>query len=311
MLSRVADSIFWMSRYAERTNSMLRLIRTNYISSQDELKDFSWKSLLKVFSDLEDDAIEPIAKNSQKVLECLVLDRQNPFSVINTVTSIRENARAVQDHITKEVWQCLNEFYHMMRDPKIERMLRSGDPVSALDILMREGLLYYGVVDSTMVRGEGYNFLNIGKFLERGLNTNDIVKVKLEEDELNGGDKESPLWRYLLYSLSGYELYIKKNKGEINSETVLQQVIYNESFAHSLMYSLCQVNRYIERLKNDSLPGSYKQMEYTIGRVMNSVKYSNINMEDKESVRNFLLQNKQEFYSLAQTLNNNYFGNNN
>src|SRR5215207_4051312 len=102
MLSRVADSVFWMARYMERTNGMLRILRTNYISSQDEVKDFSWQTLLLNNSSATPEELKIIGANSNKVLEHLLLDKNNSSSVLNNVTRARENARAVQDHITKE-----------------------------------------------------------------------------------------------------------------------------------------------------------------------------------------------------------------
>ena len=77
MLSRVADSVFWMARYMERTNGMLRILRTNYISSQDEVKDFSWQTLLRNYSDAPAAEVEAIGNNSVKVLHHLLLDRHN------------------------------------------------------------------------------------------------------------------------------------------------------------------------------------------------------------------------------------------
>ena len=157
MLSRVADSVFWMARYMERTNGMLRLLRTNYVSSQDEVIDFSWQQVLRTYSDLSPEETIDLEKNSSKVIEHLVLDRDNSASVINNVTRARENARAVQDHITKEVWQCLNDYYHLIRNEDIQNQIEFGDPVSALDSLIYQGMLYHGTVDITMARGEGFN----------------------------------------------------------------------------------------------------------------------------------------------------------
>ena len=110
MLSRVADSIFWMARYMERTNGMLRLLRTNYISSQDEVKDFTWQAILRIYSDATEEEITAIGNHSPHVMQHLLLDKLNGSSVINNITRARENARAAQDHLTKEVWQCLNDY---------------------------------------------------------------------------------------------------------------------------------------------------------------------------------------------------------
>jgi uncharacterized alpha-E superfamily protein len=310
MLSRVADSVFWLARYMERTNGMLRVLRTNYISSQDEVKDFSWQTLLGNYSDASPDAIKAIGNNSVKVLEHLLLDKNNGFSVLNNITRARENARAVQDHITKEVWQSLNNYYHLIRDKQLHTQVLQGDPVTALDTLIHQGMLYYGTVDITMARDEGFTYLNIGKFLERAVLSTDMLKIKLTELK---NDLQQPVevtaLRYLLYSLSGYEFYLKTHRGSFQAESVLEQILLNESFPHSVSYSLKQLLRYFERLEADSLPESYKQLEFLIGRAMNNVKYSNIKISDSEGLRNFLKQTRQEILGIAAAFNQYYFGN--
>ncbi len=310
MLSRVADSVFWMARYMERTNAMLRILRTNYISSQDEVKDFSWQTLLRNYSDATPDKIKAIGNQSIKVLEHLLLDKNNGASVFNNITTARENARAVQDHITKEVWQCLNDYYHLIRDKEIHSQVNLGDPVTALDSLIHHGMLYHGTVDITMARGEGFNYLNIGKFLERAILSTDMLNIKLTELDYDIEHKvEVTALRYLLYSLSGYELYLKTHRGNFQADYVLEQVIHNESFPHSIAYCLKQLLRYFERLETESLTDSYKHLEFLIGRTVNNVKYSNTNLSDSEGLQQFLQQTRQELFEIAAAFDKYYFGN--
>ncbi len=310
MLSRVADTVFWMARYMERTDGMLRLLRTNYISSQDEVKDFSWKVILHNYSDAPPEEIQAIGNHSPKVLEHLLLDRQNGASVFNNITRARENARAVQDHITKEVWQCLNDYYHLIRNQQLHLQVKHDDPVSAMDTLIHHGLLYHGTVDITMARGEGFNYLNVGKFLERAILSSDMLIIKLTELNYNLQQPvEVPALRYLLYSLSGYELYLKTHRGKFQADQVLQQILYNNSFPHSVSYCLKQLSRYFERLETESLPESYKQLEFLIGRVMNNVRYSAIHTSDSEGLRDFLQQTRNELFGIAAAFNQYYFGN--
>ena len=310
MLSRVADSVFWMARYMERTNGMLRILRTNYISSQDEVKDFNWQTLLRNYSDAGAEEMKAIGNNSVKVLEHLLLDKQNGGSVINNITRARENGRAVQDHITKEVWQCLNDYHHLIRDKNIYAQVKAGDPVTALDALIYQGMLYHGTVDITMARGEGFNYLNAGKFLERAILSADMLTIKLTELNYNlEAPVELPALRYLLYSLSGYELYLKTHRGNLQADFVIQQIVYNEQFPHSIAYCLKQLFRYFERLEAESLPENYKQLEFLIGRAMNNVKYSIINTTDGEGLKQFLQQTRNELTGIAAAFNQFYFGN--
>jgi uncharacterized alpha-E superfamily protein len=309
MLSRVAESIFWMARYMERTNRMLRMLHTKYISSQDEVTNFSWHSVLQTYSDRPEEAFKLIETNSPKVLEHLIIDRENSFSIINNITRARENARSVQDHITKEVWLCLNEYYHLIREADIEKNICSGDPITSLDLLIRHGMLYNGTVDITMAREQGFNFLNIGRFLSRAVITIDLLTIKLKEYDYDLEEHaEDPGWRFLLYSLSGYELYLKRNRGRIDAGLVIQHVLYNTDFPHSLLYSLNRLSRYFERLKPESKPENFAQLEFFIGRCSNNIKYSNLTNNSK-LLKEFLQQTRSEILEIASMFNKFYFGN--
>jgi len=309
MLSRVAESIFWMARYMERTNRMLRMLHTKYISSQDEVTDFSWLSVLETYSDLPEEEYRLIEHNSAKVLEHLVTDKENSFSIINNITRARENARSVQDHITKEVWLCLNEYYHLIRENYIAINIRDGDPVNSLDALIRHGMLYSGTVDITMAREESFNYLNIGRFLSRSIITIDLLTIKLKEYNYDlNKHAEDPTWRFLLYSLSGYELYLRTNRGALNSKLVIEHVLYNTDFPHSLLYSMERLNRYFERLKPESTPEIFNSLEFLIGRSYNNIKYSNV-ANKSELLKNFLVQSRAEILEIATVFNKYYFGN--
>ena len=128
MLSRVADSLYWMSRYMERTDGILRMLKINYASSQDDLHDFSWKPVLEIFTYLEDEQYRCHWQRFKNRVAIYGTDKENPNSVLNIVTQARENARSVQDHITKELWQCLNDFYHTVRDEQLIGMAEPRRP---------------------------------------------------------------------------------------------------------------------------------------------------------------------------------------
>ena len=311
MLSRVADTIYWMARYMERTHGMLQIMRTSFISSQDDIKDFSWRPLLNTYgSSLSKEETEAIENDTAKVFEYLILDKHNDSSAFNNITQARENARAIQDHITKELWQCLNNYYHFIREPEIEDQIKHGDPVTAIDLLIRNGLLFTGTVKNTMTRDEGYTFLHLGKFLERAIITVDILRIKLNEiepEEFQSVDARG--LRYLLYSLFGYEIYVKTYKGHFAIEQVLEMVVYNSYFPHSVMYSLNQLNKYFERLKPDSLPENYEQLEFLIGKSLNNVKYSNIEAQNLKMLNQFLLKTRKDLIEIGHSFSRYYFGN--
>jgi uncharacterized alpha-E superfamily protein len=292
----------------ERTDGILRMLKMNYAFSQDDSSDFTWKPVLKTFSFLEDEEIAQLGNNSREVLHYMVIEKENPNSVVNMVTKARENARSVQDHITKEVWQCFNEYYHIVRDEKLEKMVKYDDPISVLDILIRQGMLYYGTAEITMARGEGLCFMNIGKYLERAIQSADILEVKFSDLGYNL-DKtiDTTDWKYFLLSISGYELYLKNYRSGFEARNIIDQVIFNPNFPRSVEYSVSRAQRYFDRLKNERNLENFNKISLIIGRLRSSVQYSNMEMIIEEGIDNYLKRIHQDLYAIGNLLNKHYF----
>ena len=122
MLSRVADSLYWMSRYMERSDGIIRMLKVNYASSQEAV-------------------IATANGDNRSVVQHMVSNKENPASVINNIIKARENARSGQDHITRELWQCLNEFYHSIKNQNLKEQLQKEDPITILDNLLKHCIL--------------------------------------------------------------------------------------------------------------------------------------------------------------------------
>lgn len=307
MLSRVADSLYWMSRYMERADGILRMLKINYASSQDDLHDFSWAPVLEIFTYLEDEQYEAIGNDSRTVLQFMVTDKENPNSVLNIVTKARENARSVQDHITKELWQCLNDFYHTVRDEQMKDWLNREDPISTLDILIRQGLLYYGTIDITMSRGEGYAFINLGKFIERGNQSADILDVKFSDVNYDITMADTTYWKYLLMSISGYELYLKTYRSGFEAKNVVELIVLNRDFPRSVLYSINQMMRYFTRLRSDRNVDSYQKIEFLIGKLKSNINYSTTDGILEKGLHEYLEEIKTALNEIGVALNQNYF----
>ena len=291
----------------ERTDGILRMLRINYASSQDDIQDFSWKPVLRIFSYLREEGATTIADNSRAVLQYMVTDKENTNSVLNIVTRARENARSVQDHITKELWQCLNEFYHTIRDGQVVRGLHADDPVSILDVLIKQGLLYHGITDVTMARGEGYAFINIGKFLERGVQSADILDIKFSDLQYDFTRMDTTYWKYLLLSISGYELYLKTYRSGFDARNVVELIVLNEDFPRSVIYSVNQLQRYFERLKSDKNKEAYRKIDFLIGKIKSRVKYSTVESILQQGLHGYLNGVKEDLYDVGNALNQHYF----
>ena len=309
MVSRVAASLYWQSRYIERSDGMLRMLKINYASSQDAIQEFTWEPVLRIFAGGDED--EQISEtDSRAVLKYMVTGRGNSNSVVNIITLARENARGVQEHITKDLWQCLNEYYHTVKDARLERSLQREDPVSVLDILIKQVMLYYGTVEITMERGEGRSFMNIGKYLERAIQSVDILDTKFGSISDNPDLlTDTTYWKHLLLSLGGYELYLKTYREGFEAENVLEQVVLNNDFPRSVIYSVNNIQRYFERLQNDSNMDDFREMSFKIGRLQSRIKYSSVRTIRQEGLHAFLTQIRSELYGIADSLNKHYFAN--
>ena len=307
MLSRVADSLFWMSRYVERTDGILRMLKINYASSQDDIREFSWLPVLRIFTYLDEEQSEKMARHSRAVLQYMVADKENNNSVLNIVTRARENARSVQDHITKELWQCLNNFYHTIREDQVIKGLHKDDPVTVLDVLIKQGMLYYGTLDVTMARGEGYSFINIGKFLERGVQSADILDVKFSDLDYDAVKTDTTYWKYLLLSIAGYELYLKTYRSGFNARNVVELTVLNDNFPRSILYSVNQLQRYFRRLKDERNKETYQKVEFMIGKIGSRIKYSTVESIMQQGLHSFLNGVKEDLYEVGNALNQHYF----
>lgn len=292
----------------ERTDGILRMLKINYASSQDDSTNFTWRPALKVFSFLDEDGIATLEKRNRAVLQFMVVDKDNPNSVVNMVTKSRENARSVQDHLTKELWQCLNEFYHIVRDEKLTRALKLEDPISVLDGLIRQGILYYGTAEITMSRGEGMCFMNIGKYLERAVQSADILDVKFNELSYDlDKTTDTTYWKYFLLSISGYELYLKNYRSGFEARNILDQIIFNVNFPRSVQYSVSQVHQYFERLKSERNLDSFDKTNFMIGKLRSSIHFCNVQMIAEEGLQHYLKKIHEDLFSIGQLLNQHYF----
>ena len=308
MLSRVADSLYWMSRYMERTDSIMRMLKTNYASSQDTVQEFTWKPVLRIFTYLDEEGIANIENDTSLVLQYMLANKENPNSVYNMVVRSRENARSVQDHITKELWQCLNEFYHLIKEDRLSIILQYDDPVTSLDNLIRQSMLYYGTSESTMFRGEGFSFMNMGRYLERAIQSVDILDVKFSDLSYDM-EKTADImyWKHLLLSISGYALYLKTYRSAFEARNVIDQVIFNTSFPRSVSYSVNSMQKYFERLGNDVNAEGYKAINFKLGKLRSKIQYSNLQHVSEVGLHNFLTSLNEDLHGIGNALNQYYF----
>lgn len=301
MLSRVAENIYWMSRYMERTNISLRSLKTFFIAHQDGFPVLSWAEIGNQFGIADTQGM-----SSYDVLYTLIFDANADFSLLNNVFRARENARSAQDHITKELWQSLNDFYHLVRDEQFRVQLYI-DPIYVFDQLIKQAMLYYGVIDNSMNRGEAFIFLHMGKSIERGLQIVEALKRQLEFSKKKKTKAEDQSWRYLLFSLNAYETYITENVGVFDPKLVVDLIVYKYNFPNSIFYSWKEIESYANLMATEGINLHNRDLSFIIGKSYSFVRYTELPGTAEEQLQ-FLCEVESGYLSLARVLNKEYFG---
>lgn len=280
MLSRVADGMFWLNRYMERTDGMLLTLHTFYILSFDkEMNDSQgYKPLLEYYTDLSKNQITQSQYDTNFVLKYIVCDNLNSNSVKNLVVKARENARGSQDKITKELWEHINSMYHFMNAPTLANKLETHEALGVITKLKKDLLLYNGILHVTMPRGMGWCFSSIGKHIERCLQTISITQSYYKSINYNlEGEEDLLYWRRLLLSLSGYEQYLKSYSNISHNRKVMQHVIFNKDFSHSVIYTLGFIEKYLHLLNKDNNLSEAITLQNQFGRLKSYIEYTDYN----------------------------------
>ena len=247
MLSRIADNLFWMSRYLERANSTSRLIGINLVhmvETEDALPETAqWRPMLSItgneagFIALHGDG----EVKAELAVEYLTREPCNSSSVLNCLRLARENARIVRDRLSKEMWESLNDFWHQI-DAQLKKQLPLGAWPEFHKFVRNEVALFHGLALNTMMRGEAFDFYQIGTFLERADMTARILDVKyhllLPDVSMVGSALDYYQWAALLKSLSGFEAYRRKVHAGFRPVDVAEFVLFEREFPRSLRYCI-------------------------------------------------------------------------
>ena len=297
MLSRTADHLFWMSRYTERAENTARMLNvhheTSLLPQSAAVSQYGWLGVLSL-SELLPAYTERQGEVSPRgVMRFMVLDEENPSSILACLKAARENARAVRGTLTTEVWETLNQTWLEM-----SRLARSGDfeedPAEFFEWVKFRSHLSRGVTLGTMLQDEAFHFLRLGTFLERADNTARLLDVKFHavESEFFGTASEKDLeydfyhWAAILRSVSAFEIYRKVYRDGIVPERVAELVMLREDMPRALHHCMSEV------LTNLRLVGADPQGDTMrhAGRLRADLRYGHIDEILATGLHAFLTQ---------------------
>ncbi|HAP00168.1 MAG TPA: hypothetical protein DCQ83_09015 [Fibrobacteres bacterium] len=286
MLSRVAESIYWMARYIERAENVARQVD---VSLQMELDApggmrSQWRPLVVVAGDGEffdqkyGEFAHSASEERQTILHFLTFDAGYSNSILSCVTKARENARQVRGCLSLEAWEHLNKFYHMLASPGA-RKRAAESPHDFYSEIRASSYLFQGILESTLSRGEEWHFLRMGRHLERANQTSRILDVKyfvlLPDPSDIGSVVDDLLWAALLHSVSGYEMF-RRRHGRILPEKVVDFLVLDREFPRAVLFCLLRAEESLLAISGTPAGSFRNNAEKRLSRLRATIAYSNV-----------------------------------
>ncbi len=292
MLSRVANSIYWMCRYIERAENVARFISVNLnlLLDMPSEKGKHWEPLVMTTGDQSRFEERYPDYAQETVIRFLTFDREYPNAILACLAAARENARSIREIISSEMWEHLNHFYLELADPRSTN-LAFGDPHHFFKIIQMRSHLFTGLMDSTMSHGEAWNFARIGMMLERADKTSRILDVKyfmlLPQADLVNTPFDNIQWTAVLKSASAFEMY-RKQHHHITPRNVANFMIFDNHFPRSIRHCIGKAQICLHRITGSDPGSARNSAEKGLGRLKADLEYTDIDEVVDRGMHEFL-----------------------
>ena len=310
MLSRVADSIYWMSRYIERAENVARFIDVNLNLSLDVGPEMAhqWEPLVFITGDHEVFARRYGAATEENVIQFLTFDLENGNSIRSCLRAARENARTARDVISSAMWEELNKFHLMVKSAQPQQVLQS--PSEFFTQIKLAGYVLEGVTEATMSHGEAWHFRRLGRMLERADKTSRILDVKyyllLPNAADVGTSVDTNQWAALLKSASALEMY-RKMHGRITPAQVAEFLILNRDFPRAMRFCMSRAEQSLLAITGGTLGAFRNRAEQRLGRLRAELDYSNIQEIIARGLHEFIDSFQTELNDVGQAILETFF----
>ena len=286
MLSRVANSLFWMARYIERAENIARLVDVNLqllldIRNLDEKRLIEyWHPIVQATGDEKEFfKLHPHA-TGKAVTEFLVFQAENPNSIVQTICQARENARMVRDQLTLELWEELNRLYLFVRSPEARQMWQRS-PSEFFQEIKASSLHLNGIIAATLVHDEGWRFVQAGKFLERADKTTRILDVRYETLPQRGAPAGitpdlALEWSAVLRSCSAWDAYKTIYGTDVHPRLVGEFLLLSDNFPRSVRFCVTGLNQAIRSISGVADGHFCNDAEKLTGRLVAELQFSSV-----------------------------------
>lgn len=314
MLCRVADSLFWLSRYIERAENTIRFVDVTLLTlleseqASDEVSYEMWSPILSSLGDrtLFESLYE--VHNSVNVTDFLIFNKDNPSSVSNCIASARENARMVRDQISSEMWAVINKLYLYIKAQNQERICQELD-FEFFERIKEHSILFQGVTDSTYSHQIGYAFMQCGRFVERADKTSRILDSKQymrsNDDDLNDA-LDAAQWAAILKGCSAIEAFYQHYATEVGGDSVLYFLLLDHTFPRSVIYCVQRLQLAIHNISGCPVTHFTNEAERQTGMLLSKLNYSQaIDLKDDKNTA-FIKDIQESLETIAVELSQKY-----
>lgn len=299
MLSRHADSAYWIGRYIERAESTARMIDVHYhfgLESPLVGEVLRWSSILAISGQEAAFSARYARQDERSIVHFFAFDPENSSSIHSCIRAARENARSIRDQISSEMWECLNRFYLDFQAWDVDRVL-STSPFGFFQKVKDGSHLFQGITSRTLMTGETRDFHDVGRFLERADQTTRILDVKYHDllprfagpairetvpptgpsvqDPVSvGGTIDVHGWVAVLKSVGAYEAFTKTFRAGVTPARVAQFLILDPQFPASVRYSIGRVERSLRHISGNRDLAPINEAERAAGRLYNDLNFT-------------------------------------
>jgi uncharacterized alpha-E superfamily protein len=310
MLSRIADSLFWIARYMERAEDMARILEVNYhmlLDPSTQTVRLRWGPLVAISGEQERFSTHYEQPDARNVFEFLAFHQDNPDSIVSCVQMVRENARTIRDRISREMWEDINSLYHSVLGFKPEEELAVG-PHRFCNAIKFGSHRFHGVADDTLPHDEGWHFLQAGRALERSSMTARIVDVEyhqLVDRAVEATDNHQ--WMAVLKSVAAYEIYRRQYHSRIEPEKVAELLILHPQHPRSIRFSIAALQEALRAISG-SPPSSYaNEAERLTGKLHETLMYDRVQDIFARGLHPFLTELQNTCRSIGEHIARTYF----
>jgi uncharacterized alpha-E superfamily protein len=273
LLSRVADSLYWIGRYLERAEHSARLIDVRLDLGLDRRADAGGWDFARLYSMVQLQANHAAPESPTALTDALVFDGANAGSVLAAVTAARENAAQVREEISSDMWEQLNALFLRLKQARAEGGW-SARPHYIFRLVIDGIHLFDGVTDETMGHGEGWQHLQLGRFLERASATAALVDLHFRRESLLPPSHAE--WVGLLRSCSGLEAYCRFYTADLRPERIAEFLLLNPEFPRSVRFAAARVESALRAIASVTAAGVGGRAERLAGRLHASLDYGQV-----------------------------------